>query len=82
MLPPVGGIIISDYFFIHKQTYSQIQNTKFKKINWIAIIAFLCGFIVSNIVSIGITALNSIFITILVYTLGTKFKKIKGDTQW
>lgn len=81
MLPPVGGIIISDYFFIHKQNYSQIQNTKFKKINWIAIIAFLCGFIVSNIVSIGITALNSIFITILVYTLGTKFTKIKGDTQ-
>lgn len=81
MLPPVGGIIISDYFFIRKQNYSQIQNTKFKKINWIAIIAFLCGFIVSNIVSIGITALNSIFITILVYTLGTKFTKIKGDTQ-
>lgn len=81
MLPPVGGIIISDYFFIHKQNYSQIQNTKFKKINWIAIIAFLYGFIVSNIVSIGITALNSIFITILVYTLGTKFTKIKGDTQ-
>lgn len=75
MLPPVGGIIISDYFFIRKQKYLNIKDMKFEKVNWISIIAFLCGFIFSNIIPFGITALNSIFITIIVYVIGTKFKK-------
>ncbi len=75
MLPPVGGIIISDYFFIRKQNYLNINDMKFEKVNWISIISFLCGFIFSNIIPFGITALNSIFITIIVYVIGTKFKK-------
>lgn len=75
MLPPVGGIIISDYFFIRKQNYLNIKDMKFEKVNWISIISFLCGFIFSNIIPFGITALNSIFITIIVYVIGTKFKK-------
>ena len=41
MLPPVGGIIIADYFFIKKRKYDNMDNTKFKNINWIAIVAFL-----------------------------------------
>lgn len=75
MLPPVGGIIISDYFFIRKQNYLNIKDMKFEEVNWISIISFLCGFIFSNIIPFGITALNSIFITIIVYVIGTKFKK-------
>ena len=72
MLPPVGGIIIADYFFVKKRKYDTMENTKFKNINWIAIIAFLAGFIVANVVSVGVIALNAIVTTILVYVIGTK----------
>ena len=72
MLPPVGGIIIADYFFVKKRKYDTMDNTKFKNINWIAIIAFLAGFIVANVVSVGVIALNAIVTTILVYVIGTK----------
>ena len=72
MLPPVGGIIIADYFFVKKRKYDTMDNTKFKNINWIAIVAFLAGFIVANVVSVGVIALNAIVTTILVYVIGTK----------
>ena len=75
MLPPVGGIIIADYFFIKKRIYKNIENTKFEKVNWIAIIAFLAGFIVANVVSVGVIALNAILTTMLVYVIGTKLTK-------
>lgn len=72
MLPPVGGIIIADYFFVKKRKYDTMDNTKFKNINWTAIVAFLVGFIVANVVSVGVIALNAIVTTILVYVIGTK----------
>ena len=72
MLPPVGGILIADYFFVKKRKYDTMDNTKFKNINWIAIVAFLVGFIVANVVSVGVIALNAIVTTILVYVIGTK----------
>ena len=75
MLPPVGGIIIADYLFVKKRKYDNIENTKFEKVNWIAIVAFLAGFIVANVVSVGVIALNAILTTMLVYLIGTKIIK-------
>ena len=72
MLPPVGGIIIADYFFVKKRKYDTRENTEFKKVNWVAIVAFLAGFIVANVVSVGVIALNAILTTMLVYVIGTK----------
>ena len=72
MLPPVGGIIIADYFFVKKRKYDNIENAKFKKVNWVAIIAFLIGFIVANVVTVGVIAVNAILTTMVVYVIGTK----------
>ena len=72
MLPPVGGIIIADYFVVNKRNYDSMENTKFIDINWVAIIAFLSGFIVANVISVGVIALNAIITTMLVYIIGTK----------
>ena len=52
--------------------YDTMEKTEFKSINLIAIIAFLAGFIVANVVSVGVIALNAIVTTILVYVIGTK----------
>ena len=37
-----------------------------------AIVSFLAGFIVANVVTIGVIALNAIITTMLVYVVGTK----------
>ncbi|MCF0148340.1 MAG: cytosine permease [Clostridium sp.] len=75
MLPPIGGIIMADFFFIKKRKYDNIENVKFVKVNWVAIIAFLAGFIVANVVQVGIIALNAIITTMLVYIIGMKITK-------
>ena len=49
-----------------------IENAKFKKVNWVAIIAFLIGFIVANVVTVGVIAVNAILTTMVVYVIGTK----------
>ena len=77
MLPPIGGVVIADYFFIKKLKYNKIEVTKFKEINPIAIISFITGFLVSNFISFGIPAINAIISTIIVYIIGMKIFKDK-----
>ncbi|CDM68229.1 Cytosine permease [Clostridium bornimense] len=72
MLPPVGGIIIADYFIIKKRKYDEIQKAEFKNINWIAIVSFIIGFLVSNIINVGVIAINALVATIISYIIGTK----------
>lgn len=75
MLPPVGGILIADYFLINKRKYESIENTKFIDINWVAVAAFISGFVVANFINVGIIAINAIVVTIVVYVVGMKFIK-------
>ena len=72
MLPPVGGIIIADYFIIKKRKYNEIEKAEFKNINWVAIVAFIIGFLVSNIINVGVIAINALVATIISYIVGTK----------
>lgn len=75
MLPPVGGILIADYFLINKRKYESIENTKFIDINWVAVAAFISGFVAANFINVGIIAINAIIVTIVVYVVGMKFIK-------
>lgn len=75
MLPPVGGILIADYFLINKRKYESIENTKFIDINWVAVAAFISGFVAANFINVGIIAINAIVVTIVVYVVGMKFIK-------
>lgn len=77
MLPPIGGVVIADYFFVKKLKYDKIETAKFKEINPIAIISFIIGFLVANFISFGIPAINAIISTIIVYIIGMKIFKDK-----
>ncbi len=78
MLPPIGGIIIADFFFVNKRKYEKIENVKFKSINPIAIISFLIGFSTAHLIKFGITAINVLIITIISYVIGMKLFYKKG----
>ncbi|BAK81640.1 cytosine permease [Candidatus Arthromitus sp. SFB-rat-Yit] len=77
MLPPIGGVVIADYFFIKKLKYDKIEIAKFKEVNPIAIISFIIGFLVANFISFGIPAINAIISTIIIYIIGMKIFKNK-----
>lgn len=79
MLPPVGGIIIADFFFINKCKYEKIENVKFKSINPVAIVSFLIGFSTAHLIQFGITAINVLIITIISYVIGMKLFYKKGN---
>ena len=64
--------VIADYFIIKKRKYNEIEKAEFKNINWIAIVAFIIGFLVSNIINVGVIAINALVATIISYIVGTK----------
>ncbi len=66
-LPPVGGIIILD-FFLHKEDYLNEQALQTEKsINYGAVLGVIVGALVGNFVSIGIASLNAMFSAMLIY---------------
>ena len=44
-------------------------------INYVAIGAFIAGFVAANVIKVGVIAINAIAITMVVYIVGTKFTK-------
>ena len=39
-LPPIGGIILADYFLVRKGKYASIETIQFKEIKWSALVAW------------------------------------------
>lgn len=42
-IPPIGGVLLADYFIVHKGKYKNFNKMKFKSVNWIAIISWAIG---------------------------------------
>lgn len=70
-LPPIGGIIISDFYLRHKKNYPKAINANFMSINWASIIAWGLAIGVSVISPetgiLSIAPLNSILAAIVFY---------------
>ncbi len=64
-LPPVGAIIILDYF-LNKQAY--ITNKKVtEKINWGSVLGVIAGALVGNFVKVGIASINAMIVACIFY---------------
>jgi cytosine permease len=70
-LPPIGGIIISDFFLRHKREYKNMTEQQFKSVNWAAIVAWAIAIIISKISPtngwLSIAPLNAILSAVIVY---------------
>jgi len=75
-LPPIGGIIISDFYIRCKKIYIQPKDHKFKQINWASIVAWVVAIAVSKGSPesglLSIAPLNSIITAIIVYAIADK----------
>jgi len=76
-LPPVGGVIIVDYFILKRfrkeLDISRAQNKlpdSVENINPIALVSWVCAFLVGYFIQWGIPAVNSLFTAAILYWVG------------
>ena len=74
-LPPVGMIIVIDYFF-HKKEYEQWDVIK-KQVNWFAIAGVVIGAAVANLVHVGIASINGMAAAAVCYLIGELISRKK-----
>ncbi len=75
-LPPIGGIIIGDFFIKSKGQYKSPKEHNFKEINWAAIIAWVVAIAASKLSPdtgiLSIAPLNAIIIAIVIHVLADR----------
>ena len=71
MIPPVGAVIIIDYF-MSKDQYQEVETAR--EWNWNAIIAVIVGIALGLIIQVGITPINSLIVASVVYIVLSKIK--------
>ncbi len=69
-LPPIGAIIIADYFILNRGKYKNFAEMKFNAINWNAIIAWVAGTASAEFIP-GIPPLNGLIGAALVHVVLT-----------
>ncbi|MCC3356411.1 cytosine permease [Bacillus sp. REN16] len=75
-IPSIGAIIITDYFFIKKREYGAFEKMKFKSVNWISIAAWAVGVGFAQVAP-GITPLNALLGTAVIYFVFMKLAEVK-----
>lgn len=78
-IPPIGGIIFIDYYFLGKKDqYTFDSTTQYQQINVIAIASVIFAGIIAMQLNFGVGAINSFVIGGLIYFIGMKACKMKG----
>ena len=70
-LPPIGAIILADFFILNKGKYPSLENMEFEMIRWPAVIAWVGGFASAQWLP-GIPPLNGIIGAIVLFVGLTK----------
>ncbi len=66
IIPPVGGIIIADYFLVNKEKYSKFSGQKFSPVNIFAMGAWVIGVLASRYIP-GIPPINGVVAAVVTY---------------
>ncbi len=64
-IPPLGGIIIGDYFFVWKAKIPRMETVEFPGVRWSAVLAYLLGVLAAYLGSrtgVGVPPLNGIIV--------------------
>lgn len=67
-LPPVGAIIVLDYF-CHKESYKQWDIIP-KKVNWFSVGGVVAGALAANLLPVGIASINGMAVACICYLAG------------
>ncbi|MCK9342943.1 MAG: cytosine permease [Massilibacteroides sp.] len=84
IIPPIGAILITDFFFLKKGKYTNFSQTSFITVNWPAVIGWGTGAFVAllgngkiptlngGFLSKGLPAINAMVVTIIIYVALSK----------
>jgi len=67
-IPPIGGVIMADFFYKHRRKYPVMSDVKFKKFNFTGIAAYITASAVAYF-SPGVPPINGILAAIVAYIL-------------
>ncbi|KAB8129168.1 cytosine permease [Gracilibacillus oryzae] len=67
-LPPIGAILLADYFIMKKGNYSKLEEMSFQAVRWPAILAWAGGFAAAQFLP-GIAPLNGIIGAVVIYVV-------------
>lgn len=70
-LPSIGAIILADYFILKKGAYESFETMKFSSVNWLAIVAWVCGVLAGNVFP-GVPPINGVIVTAVIYVTAMK----------
>jgi cytosine permease len=80
-IPPLGGVIIGDFFFTYKRRLPKLESVRFKKLRLAPVIAYVIASAIAyftGLYNIGIPSLQGIIIAILlVPVVNVIFKSLK-----
>jgi len=79
-IPPIGGVIMSDFFLKHKGNYPKLADMHFKKMNWTGILAYIAGSAIAYY-SPGVPPINGIIASFVLYWLFDKVLAAVGFAQ-
>jgi len=65
-IPPIGGILMADFFYKHKRKYPKLSDVRFKKFNPAGMLAYVTASLVAYF-SPGVPPLNGIVAAFLAY---------------
>ncbi|MCQ2127063.1 MAG: cytosine permease [Bacteroidaceae bacterium] len=69
-LPPIGAILILDYF-MNRKSYSMPEaDAATRTVNWFAVGGVVIGAVVANLVHWGISSINGMICAIIIYLIG------------
>lgn len=68
MLPSIGGVLIADYYLVHKMKYAGLAEKKVSKFRWSAIVAWGAGVLAATYLP-GVAPVNSVLTSVVVYVL-------------
>ena len=71
-LPPVGAILLADYFLVHQRRYGEYAKTQFEQWNMLALLAWVTGIVASQVLP-GIAPLNAVLVTTVMHVVLQKF---------
>lgn len=67
-LPPIGAILIVDFFIIRRMNYPALKDITFKAVQWPAICAWAIGSLGANLIP-GVTPLNAVLVASISYLI-------------
>lgn len=80
LIPPIGGIIIADFFYKHRGKYTLLEQTHFRKFNWAGIGAYVLASLIAFF-SPGVPPINGIIAAVVGYIAFDKVLSLLGHSQ-